>query len=115
MSARSRRQETDVELGEEVEPTIRSRTPVVAIRVSPDLFERVNDYASARGLTLSDVFRQGVERLITGTTSVVTSGGFIPATIYRVDPLPQGSAHGVEFPRVDLAKPAQTNGVLTVS
>jgi hypothetical protein len=115
MSNRSQKHETDIKLGEEVEPVIRSRGPVVAVRLSPELFGRVNEYASARGLTLSDVFRQGVERLISGMSTIVASGGFIPATMYRVDQLPQGSARGVELPRTDLEKPAGTSGVLTFS
>lgn len=59
----------DIKLGDEVEPVIHSRTPLVAVRMSPDLFARLGDYASARDLTVSDVVRQGVERLIGGDAS----------------------------------------------
>jgi hypothetical protein len=59
----------DIELGDQVEAVIRSRTPIVAVRMSPDLFARLGDYASSRGLTVSDAVRQGVERLIGGDTS----------------------------------------------
>lgn len=76
----------DVELGEELEPVIRNRAPIVAVRMSPDLFARLGDYASARSLSISEVVRQGVERTLGGTTSgvasVVSTGDFIPASTY---------------------------------
>ena len=75
-----------IELGEEVEPVIRSRAPIVAVRMSPDLFRRLSDYAAARNLTVSEVVRQGVERLLTGATNAaatfVSTGDFIPSSTF---------------------------------
>lgn len=76
-----------VELGEEVGATPRRKAaPVVALRVSPEFLESVVRYAEANGLTTSDVFRAGAERLIRGEqlgptfvsgTFVVSAGGRI--------------------------------------
>lgn len=90
----------DIELGDEVEPVIRSRTPIVAVRMSPDLFARLGDYATARNLTISDVVRQGVERLLGGETSaatgLVSTGGFIPSnTLVAATPPARSSARTV--------------------
>ncbi|MDP2349616.1 MAG: hypothetical protein Q8M74_00480 [Chloroflexota bacterium] len=63
----------DLELGEELEPVIRNRAPVVAVRMSPDLFARLGDYASQRNLSISEVVRQGIERLIEGASASPTT------------------------------------------
>lgn len=62
--------EADVELGELVEAK-KSKTgsPVVAVRLSADLLARVNEYAQARGLTVSEVLRRGAEQVISGGVS----------------------------------------------
>jgi predicted DNA binding CopG/RHH family protein len=59
----------DVELGEQVANTSRARVrgATVAVRISPDLLARVQEYASARGITLSEVLRRGAEQLVAGT------------------------------------------------
>lgn len=96
----------DIELGDEVEPAIRSRTPIVAVRMSPDLFARLGDYATARNLTVSDVVRQGVERLLGGATSaatgLVSTGGFIPSnTLVAAAPPARSSARTVTRDVID--------------
>ena len=56
-----------VELGEIVEAKPpKSRGAAVAVRLSADLFARINDYAESRGMTVSDVLRRGAEQLVTG-------------------------------------------------
>lgn len=63
--------EEDVELGEQVEVRTRPQAgAVVAVRVSKDLLARVNEYGRLRGLTVSDVLREGAERLVTGTVNL---------------------------------------------
>ncbi len=96
----------DIELGDEVEPAIRSRTPIVAVRMSPDLFARLGDYATARSLTVSDVVRQGVERLLAGATSaatgLVSTGGFLPSnTLAAAAPPARSSARTVTRDVID--------------
>ena len=96
----------DIELGDEVEPAIRSRTPIVAVRMSPDLFARLGDYATARNLTVSDVVRQGVERLLGGATSaaagLVSTGGFLPSnTLVAATPPARSSARTVTRDVID--------------
>ncbi len=39
----------------------KTRGAMIGIRVSPDLLARLNEYASARGLTVSEVVRRGAE------------------------------------------------------
>jgi hypothetical protein len=90
----------DVELGEELEPMIRNRAPIVAVRMSPDLFARLGEYASGRSLSISEVVRQGVERILGGTTAgaspIASSGDFIPSTTYAAAPTSaQSSARSV--------------------
>lgn len=58
----------DVQLGAQVE----ARTPgtagaVIAVRVPRDLLAQISAYASLRGLTVSEVLREGAERLVDGT------------------------------------------------
>jgi hypothetical protein len=96
----------DIELGDEIEPVIRSRAPIVAVRMSPDLFARLGDYAAARNLTMSDVVRQGVERLLAGATSaatgLVSTGGFLPSnTLLAEAPPARSSARTVTRDVVD--------------
>jgi hypothetical protein len=71
--------ELDVELGEQVDvaPRKRKGAALVAVRLSADLLERVDEYARANGLTLSDVLRQGAERVIAGPTD---AGPFIASS-----------------------------------
>jgi hypothetical protein len=60
-----------VDLGEEVEAAPRRRVgSMVAVRLSPDLLEAVEVYAQLNGLTLSDVLRQGAERVVAGTVEL---------------------------------------------
>jgi hypothetical protein len=58
--------EEDVELGEQVETRTRSGAAVVAVRVSRDLLARINGYGRQRGITVSEVLREGAERLLDG-------------------------------------------------
>lgn len=56
-----------VQLGARVD----ARTPgiagaVIAVRVPRDLLARIVDHASARGLSVTEVVREGVERLVAG-------------------------------------------------
>ena len=55
---------------------------MVAVRLTADLLERINAYARANGLTISDVLRQGAEHLIAGTRDLgpVTVSGTIVVT-----------------------------------
>lgn len=63
--------EEDVELGAQVEARTRGTAgAVVAVRVSRDLLARINEYASRRGMTLSEVMREGAERLVGGTVNL---------------------------------------------
>jgi hypothetical protein len=96
----------DIELGEELEPVIRNRAPVVAVRMSPDLFARLGDYASARNLSVSEVVRQGVERMLGGATAgaagIVSTGDFIPSSTYAAAPTSaQSSARSMARDVVD--------------
>ena len=72
--------EEEVELGDEV---ARRRKPsggaVVAVRVPRDLLARISEYGKIRGLTVSDVMRQGAERLVSGTIQLHHVSG---ATVY---------------------------------
>jgi hypothetical protein len=55
----------DVQLGPQVKT--RRRKPssaVVAVRLPGDLLARLAEYAAAQGRTLSDVMREGAERLV---------------------------------------------------
>lgn len=61
--------EADVELGARVETnpkTARMRGAVMAVRLSPDLLARLNEYAIARHLTVSEVIRRAAEQLVSG-------------------------------------------------
>lgn len=55
----------DVELGEQVDARVaKPSAKVVAVRMQRELLARVSAYAQRRGITVSDVLRQGAERLI---------------------------------------------------
>ena len=74
-----KKDEEIVELGEEVEVAPRRKaSPVVALRVAPDLLESVVEFAEANGMTTSDVFRAGAKRLIRGEVSGPT---FVSGTL----------------------------------
>jgi len=63
--------EEDVELGAQVEARTRGTAgAVVAVRVPRDLLTRISEYASLRGLTVSEVMREGAERLVGGTVQL---------------------------------------------
>lgn len=63
--------EEDVELGAQVEARTRGTAgAVVAVRVPRDLLARISEYASQRGLTVSEVMREGAERLVGGTVNL---------------------------------------------
>ncbi len=42
----------------------------MAVRVSRDLLARMREYGRPRGMTASEILRQGAERLIGGTADV---------------------------------------------
>lgn len=63
--------EEDVELGAQVEARTRGTAgAVVAVRVPRDLLARISEYASLRGLTVSEVMREGAERLVGGSVNL---------------------------------------------
>lgn len=63
--------EEDVALGAQVEARTRGTAgAVVAVRVPRDLLARISEYASLRGLTVSEVMREGAERLVGGTVNL---------------------------------------------
>lgn len=62
--------EEDIKLGEMVaSKASKSRGPVVAVRLSPDLLARLTEYAQARGLTVSEVVRRGAEQILFGAVA----------------------------------------------
>lgn len=63
--------EEEVELGAQVEARTRGTAgAVVAVRVPRDLLARISEYAQLRGLTVSEVMRDGAERLVGGTVQL---------------------------------------------
>lgn len=63
--------EEEVELGAQVEARTRGTAgAVVAVRVPRDLLARISEYARLRGLTVSEVMREGAERLVSGTVQM---------------------------------------------
>ena len=57
--------ETDVQLGAQVEARTRGTAgAVIAVRVPRDLLARISDYAAIRGMSVTEVFREGAERLV---------------------------------------------------
>jgi len=71
MTARKPDPDEDVELGSLVEAkTTKGRAAVVAVRMSPDLLARINDYGHAHGMTMSEVLRAGAEQLVRQTIQI---------------------------------------------
>jgi hypothetical protein len=63
--------EEDVELGAQVKARTRGTAgAVVAVRVPRDLLTRISEYATMRGLTVSEVMREGAERMVSGTVQL---------------------------------------------
>lgn len=63
--------EEEVELGAQVEARTRGTAgAVVAVRVPRDLLARISEFARLRGLTVSEVMREGAERLVGGTVQM---------------------------------------------
>jgi len=63
--------EEEVDLGAQVEARTRGTAgAVVAVRVPRDLLARISEYANLRGQTVSEVMREGVERLVGGTVQL---------------------------------------------
>jgi hypothetical protein len=59
--------EDEVELGPIVSAKAsKTRGAVIAVRVSPDLFARLSEYAKVRDLSVSEVVRRGAEWMIEG-------------------------------------------------
>lgn len=68
---RSADPEEDIELGAQVEARTRgSAGAVIAVRVPRDLLARINEFAKLRGMTVSEVMREGAERLVGGTVDL---------------------------------------------
>ena len=73
-------QDEDVQLGREVSARRRRGSALLAVRVSDELLHSIQEYAQARGLTVSDVLRLGAEQ--------VTGQGIVTAfshTLLRID------------------------------
>ncbi len=69
--SRSPDPEEDVELGVQVEARTRGTAgAVIAVRVPRDLLSRISEYARLHGLTVSEVMREGAERLVAGTVDL---------------------------------------------
>lgn len=69
--SRSNDPEEEVDLGAQVEARTRGTAgAVVAVRVPRDLLGRISEYARLRGLTVSEVMREGAERLVGGTVQL---------------------------------------------
>ena len=63
--------EEEVDLAAQVEARTRGTAgAVVAVRVPRDLLARISEYANLRGQTVSEVMREGVERLVGGTVQL---------------------------------------------
>lgn len=56
--------DAEVDLGEEVQVRRRPGSGIVAVRVPSELLGRIQRYARGRGLTASEVLRDGAERLV---------------------------------------------------
>jgi len=80
----------DVELGALVQAnTTKSRGPVVAVRMSPDLLARINEYAQTHGTSVSEVLRTGAERLMDQTIHI--GPNFVSGTVVYGTTLVTGS------------------------
>lgn len=76
----------DVVLGDEVKVRRRTGTALVAVRVQAELLARIQAYAQARGLTVSDVLRMGAEQLTgQGPTTAYTYTVRTVDSIRRLD------------------------------
>ncbi len=86
--------------GDRLQPTGKSRGAVIAVRMPPELFSRLADYAAAQDMTVSDVVRTAVERLVDARAAtpspVVSSGAFIPSGSLASLPAPRSSARAQE-------------------
>ena len=68
---RSLEPEEDVELGAQVEARTRGTAgAVIAVRVPRDLLSPISEYARLHDLTVSEVMRDGAERLVAGTVDL---------------------------------------------
>jgi hypothetical protein len=72
VSSEERRDE-DVELGDEVQVRRRTNAALVAVRLSTDLLRRLQEYATERGVTVSDVLRMGAEKVVSEGLTTATS------------------------------------------
>lgn len=64
-------EEEAVELGEEVATRRRpTGAAVVAVRVPRDLLSGISAYALAHGMTVSDVLREGAQRVVYGVSEL---------------------------------------------
>jgi hypothetical protein len=61
--------EEDVVLGEEVEARRKPGAAMVAVRVSSELLERIQNYSRAHGLSVSEAMRMGAEQLVAAPTT----------------------------------------------
>jgi hypothetical protein len=93
--------EEDVELGARVEARARGTAgAVVAVRVPRDLLSRISAYASHRGLTVSEVMREGAERLV---GSPVQSNHYVSgATVEGPQIIPGSPTRGGRSQTMDL-------------
>jgi len=65
-------QNEEVELGHEVQVRRRTGGALVAVRLSTELLQRIQEFAQARDLTVSDVLRMGAENVMSqGMTTAV--------------------------------------------
>lgn len=62
--AMNRDPDAEVDLGEEVQVRRRPGSGIVAVRVPTELLGRIQRYARGRGLTVSEVLRDGAARLV---------------------------------------------------
>lgn len=70
-------QDPNIDLGEELE-SAPPRSVLIAVRMPPALAEKVQAHAAARGISVSDVLRQGAEQVV----SSLASTGIADAATY---------------------------------
>ena len=76
-----------VDLGEEVEVRKKTGAAMIAVRVSTELLERVQEYARGRGVSVSEAIRIGAEQLVaappsaTYTVTVRSGMEFAPGNV----------------------------------
>lgn len=82
-------QEPNVDLGEEVESAPPPRSVLFAVRMPPALAERVQAHAAARGISVSDVLRQGAEQVISslGSTGIGEAATYDAPYLIGADPV----------------------------